>query len=53
MNSELQHYVWAERERALREALRRVCDSLAVFIREHPDPGSEALAALHEARRLL
>ena len=37
----------------LQAALRRVCDSLATLIREHEDPGTEALAALDEARRLL
>jgi len=35
------------------EALRRVCDSLTTFIRESADPGAEALAALHQAKRLL
>ncbi len=39
--------------RATREALRRLCDSLATFIRESHDLGAEALAALYEAQRLL
>lgn len=43
-------YLLAERYRG---SLRRVCDSLAIFIRESADPGAEALAALYEAQRLL
>jgi hypothetical protein len=42
-----------DRIRELHAALSRVCDCLATFIRESPDPGTEALAALDEARRLL
>jgi hypothetical protein len=40
-------------EEELRAALRRVCNSLATFIRQDNDPGTEALAALYEAQRLL
>lgn len=51
--------LWSEVDRLrvdgdnLRASLRRVCNSLAIFIRENTDPGAEALAALYEAQRLL
>lgn len=37
----------------LRAELKRSTDSLALLIAELPDPGSEALAALHTGRALL
>ena len=40
-------------EHEFRASLERVTKCLATFIREHPDPGSEALAALYEAQQLL
>ena len=49
-------YWQAQKDRRVRDlyaSLKRVTDSLATFVREHPDPGTEALAALDEARRLL
>jgi hypothetical protein len=42
-----------DRIRDLRAALERVCNCLDKFIRESADPGTEALAATYEARRLL
>lgn len=39
----------AERIRQLYDSLKRVTNCLALFIQESKDPGTEALAALHEA----
>lgn len=35
------------------QSLERCADSLASFIRDHGDPGTEALAAIYEARQVL
>jgi hypothetical protein len=43
-------YLLADR---YRPTLRRVCDSLATFVRESSAPASEAVVALYEAQRLL
>ena len=42
-----------EKNQRLREVAERLCNVAEAFIRDHSDPGTEAMAAVHCARKEL